>query len=145
MKPPTEPHSVRGFTLIELLIALVVAAVLALVALPSYSQYLQRAHRAHARAALLQLAQWMERSATANGRYPLAADVTDAQRAVEGGRYAIEVEAGAGVSYRLIARPLGAQAADPCGSFQLDHTGRRSQGATDRVAQPLDARRCWER
>jgi len=77
----------RGFTLIELMIVVVVIAILAAIALPSYQSYIMRAQRAHAKAALLQAAQWMERTATAQGQYTttLAAGLEK----VEGGRYTV--------------------------------------------------------
>lgn len=135
----------RGFTLIEVLIVVVLIAVLAMMALPNYSQYVMRGHRAHARAALMKLAQWMEREATVRGAYPLAAEIPAGQFVVDGGRYTLVVSSETGWSHRLSALPVGAQAADPCGSFHLDHTGQRSQGATAQVTEPLDSRSCWER
>lgn len=135
----------RGFTLIEVLIVVALVAVLAMIALPSYNQYVMRGHRAHARAALLKLAQWMEREATVRGTYPLATEIPASQLVVDGGRYTLAVGSENGWSHRLSALPLGAQAADACGSFHVDHTGLRSQGATAQVVEPLDSRSCWER
>ena len=135
----------RGFTLIELLIVVALIAVLAIIALPNYNQYVMRGHRAHARAALMKLAQWMEREATVRGSYPLETDVPASQLGGEGPRYTLVVSSETGWSYRLSAVPGSAQAADPCGSFHIDHTGQRSQGATALVAVPLDSRSCWER
>jgi type IV pilus assembly protein PilE len=136
---------VRGFTLIEALIVVAIIAVLAMIALPSYNQYVMRGHRAHARAALLQLAQWMEREATVRGAYPLATEIPASRLVVDGGRYTLAVSSETGWSHQLSAQPTGAQAADPCGSFHMDHTGQRSQSATAQVAEPLDSRSCWER
>jgi type IV pilus assembly protein PilE len=135
----------RGFTLIEALIVVALIAVLAAIALPSYNQYVMRGHRAQARAALMKLAQWMEREATVRGSYPLEIDIPVSQLVVEGGRYTLAVSSETGWSYRLSSLPVEAQAADPCGSFHVDHTGQRSQGATAQVAEPLDSRSCWER
>ncbi len=135
----------QGFTLIEALIVLALIAVLAVIALPSYNQYVMRGHRAHARAALMKLAQWMEREATVRGSYPLETEVPAGQLVVEGGRYTLVVSSKTGWSHRLSALPGGAQETDPCGSFHIDHTGQRSQGATAQVAVPLDSRSCWER
>ncbi|MGE0098548.1 MAG: type IV pilin protein [Hydrogenophaga sp.] len=136
---------VRGFTLIEVTIVVALIAVLTVIALPNYNQYVLRSHRAHARAALMRLAQWMEREATVRGSYPLAIEVPAGVLGVEGGRYTLSVSSETGWSHRLSALPTGAQTADPCGSFHLDHTGQRSQGATAQVPEPLDARSCWER
>jgi type IV pilus assembly protein PilE len=136
---------VRGFTLIETLIVVAIIAVLAMIALPGYNQYVMRGHRAHARAALLQLAQWMEREATARGAYPLTTEIPASRLVVDGGRYTLAVSSETGWSHRLSALPTGTQAADACGNFHMDHTGQRSQSATARVAEPLDSRSCWER
>ncbi len=135
----------RGFTLIEVLIVVALVAVLATMALPHYNQYVMRTHRAHARAALMKLAQSMEREATVRGSYPLTTQLTAGQLSVEGGRYTLAVVSETGWSYSLSALPMGAQSADPCGSFHVDHTGLRSQGATEPVPAPLDSRSCWER
>jgi prepilin-type N-terminal cleavage/methylation domain-containing protein len=135
----------QGFTLIETLIVVAMVAVLAVIALPQYNQYVMRSHREHARAGLMKLAQWMEREATVRSRYPLASDIPPSQLLLEGSRYTLEVTSETGWTYQLSAVPMGAQAADPCGSLHIDHTGQRTQGATAAVASPLDSRSCWER
>lgn len=146
MRHPARPAScTRGFTLIEVLVTLALVAILAGLALPGYSQYVMRGHRVHARVALLLLAQWMERHATVQGSFALTAEVPPWLLEVQGRRYRIEVASDATAGYHLSAIPLGAQAADPCGIFVLDHTGARSQNATEQTPAPLDARACWER
>jgi type IV pilus assembly protein PilE len=132
-------HPSRGFTLIELLIALACVALLASFAWPSYQSLMLRSQRAQARASLLQAAHWFERAASANGSYPLAADVPTSVMQVDGQRYKMTVTSTA-QSYTLSATPLGTQAADACGILTVNHLGVRSvQGASQTAAQ------CWNR
>jgi type IV pilus assembly protein PilE len=132
-------HPSRGFTLIELLIALACVALLASLAWPSYQSLMARSQRAQARAALLQAAHWMERAASANGSYPLTADVPASVLQIEGQRYKMTV-ASTAQSFSLSATPLGSQAADACGVLTLNQLGVRSvQGASQTAAQ------CWSR
>ncbi len=129
----------KGFTLIELLIALACIALLASLAWPSYQNLVLRSQRAQARASLLQAAHWLERAASANGSYPLIADVPASVLQVDGQRYRMTVSSTA-QSYTLSAIPLGSQAADTCGTLTLNHLGVRSvQGASQTAAQ------CWGR
>ncbi|MDR0274565.1 MAG: prepilin-type N-terminal cleavage/methylation domain-containing protein [Burkholderiaceae bacterium] len=80
--------SACGFTLIELMIVVAVIAILAAIAYPSYAEFVRRANRANAKEALLKAAQWMERTATAQGQYPNnPAQLAAGLEAVEGGRY----------------------------------------------------------
>jgi type IV pilus assembly protein PilE len=133
----TQPS--RGFTLIELLIALACVAALATLAWPSYQSLILRSQRAQARASLLQAAHWFERAASANGSYPLAADVPASVLQIEGQRYKMTV-ASTAQSYTLSATPLGTQAADTCGTLTVNHLGvRGAQGASQTAAQ------CWSR
>ncbi|WP_082585882.1 type IV pilin protein [Hydrogenophaga sp. Root209] len=137
------PH--RGFTLIELMIAVAVVALLAAVALPSYNEFVMRSHRANARAALLQAAQWMERTATAQGTYPLTAAIPPGVLFVEGGRYNINAVSNDGLAYTLTAIPGAPQSTDRCASFQINQAGTRAQVATGDVPNPLGPMECWNR
>ncbi|BDU57907.1 type IV pilin [Limnohabitans sp. MORI2] len=129
----------KGFTLIELLIALACVALLASLAWPSYQSLILRSQRSQARASLLQAAHWLERAASANGSYPLAADVPATVLQVEGQRYKMTITSTV-QSYTLSATPLGPQAADTCGTLTINHLGVRSvQGASQTAAQ------CWGR
>lgn len=107
---------------------------------------MQRSLRAEARAGLLQAAHWLERVATATGRFPGdPADFPDSLRAVPSGSYRIGFEPAdtQGSGYTLTASPQGAQAADRCGAYTLDQAGAQGlavRGASD----PLQAE-CWNR
>ena len=132
-------YPLRGFTLIELLIALACVALLATLAWPSYQSLMARSQRAQARASLLQAAHWFERAASANGSYPLAADVPTIVLQIDGQRYNMTV-ASTAQSFTLSATPLGIQTADVCGILTISHLGVRNvQGASQTAAQ------CWSR
>ena len=135
----TQPQAPKGFTLIEMLIALACVALLASLAWPSYQNLILRSQRAQARASLLQAAHWLERAASANGSYPLTADVPASVLQIEGQRYKMTVSSSA-QSYTLSATPVGTQTADACGTLTVNHLGVRSvQGASQTAAQ------CWSR
>ena len=143
-RPMPRHQAPRGLTLIELLVVCAILALLASVAIPSYKSYIQRGQRGDARVALVRLAQFMERAATANGRYPLEAAVPSGVLQVEGGRYTLSLVSTDGVTYVATAtRKTGTtQATDSCGDFRIDQAGNRtvenqSDGMTDAS--------CWRR
>ena len=59
----------RGMTLIELLLVIVILGIIVSIALPGYQDSVRKARRADSQAVMLELAQWMERFYTENGRY----------------------------------------------------------------------------
>ncbi len=67
----------RRPTFTELMIGAAAIAFATAIVLPIYDDHVKRSHRASARAALLHATQWMERTATARGRYPAAAAIPD--------------------------------------------------------------------
>jgi type IV pilus assembly protein PilE len=135
----TQPQAQKGFTLIEMLIALACVALLASLAWPSYQNLILRSQRAQARASLLQAAHWLERAASANGSYPLTADVPASVLHIDGQRYKMSVTS-TEQSYTLSATPVGTQTADACGTLTVNHLGVRNvQGASQTAAQ------CWSR
>lgn len=131
------PRTSQGFTLIELLVALACVVLLASWAMPSYQNLMLRHHRAQARASLLQAAHWMTRAASANGSYPLPADVPSSVLQIEGQRYKMSLSS-TPQSYTLSAIPLGAQTADACGTLTLNHLGVRGVQGASQTAAP-----CW--
>lgn len=127
----------RGFTLVEMLIVVAIIGILAAIAYPSYTQYVQRSNRAEARAALLENAQFLERSYTTANRYDSAGELPHNQSPENGdARYNIAVAA-AEQSFELSAVPTGSMAGDACGTLTLTNTGVR--GADGDLAQ------CWSR
>lgn len=141
IEPPSTVARSLGFGLVELLITLACIGVLTSWAWPHYHMYLQRQQRAQARAWLIQTALWMERSATANGQYPLPANIAAHQLTASDLHYQLQVNSTAN-TYTLTATPTGAQWNDPCGVLVLSHTGVRSVRNNSLV---YDAKACWQR
>lgn len=147
LRPAIQPQQRQrafGFTLIELLIAVAVVAILAAIAYPTYQDQVRKAHRADAKAALLELAQFLERNYTETGRYdrdgagnPIALPYTEAPKDGAGKYYDLTLTAVARNAFTLTATAKGAQAADTkCASFTLTNAGTKSATGTD-------AAHCW--
>lgn len=130
-----------GFSLVELLITLACAGVLFAWGWPQYQSYAQRSQRAQARALLLQAAHWMERSASANGNYPLAPDIASHLTFPPDLPYQLQVKS-TDSTFLLTAVPKGSQREDPCGALTLTHLGVRS---TLNMNNTTFALNCWQR
>lgn len=130
-----------GLGLIELLITLACMGILLTWGWPHYQAYLQRNQRSQARALLMQTALWMERSASANGQYPLSNNIPANLMVSPQLRYQLQVTSSVD-TYTLMAIPTGVQLDDPCGTLILNHTGVRSIRNNDVV---YDANTCWQR
>ena len=59
----------QGMSLIELMIAVAIVGIIAAIAYPNYTDYMNKARRADATGDAMELAQYMERFYTENGRY----------------------------------------------------------------------------
>jgi type IV pilus assembly protein PilE len=131
-------HRMRGFTLIELMIVVVILGILAAIAIPNYSEYVNRGRRADAKAALLQIAQWQERTRTQTNAY---ATTLPTNLTAVGTTYTIALNETADAnSYTLTATRAGSMASDPCGDFTLSHLG--VQGTTNGTRAAAE---CWGR
>lgn len=140
-----------GFTLIELMIVVAVIGILAAIAYPSYQEYVRESRRSNARVDLLELAQFMERYHTSNGRYTVTAASNAAgptlpydESPKDGSAkyYNLSLlDAAAGDltanSYTLQAVPKGTMAGDRCGTLTLANTGVKGAGG--------DVDDCWGR
>lgn len=143
---PLPLRRARGFTLIELMITVAVVAILAAIAIPAYQQYVMKSRRTAAKTAILELASREERYYTTHNTYSataadlgyaaLPADVPDSATPY----YRLNVvTANGNTEYSVSAAPTGAQAADGCGTFTVNHLG--IQGNTGNTTSTAD---CWK-
>lgn len=135
-----------GFTLIEMMIVVAVVGILAAIAYPSYQEHVRQARRADAQTALLELAQFMERHYTANGKYLTAANAapelpfSGAPKDGATKYYDLSfASAPTASSYTLSAEPKGVMASDACGTLTLSNTGAKGQATGASLAT------CWRR
>ena len=142
--PASPRRRSRGFTLVEVMIVVAIVGILTAIALPNYQEYVRRGRRAEARAGLLAAAQWLERVATASGKYlSSGSNLPTSLVNVPSKSYTISLDSTSGEStYTLLATPQGAQANDKCGMFTLTQAGARGlKNSTD----PELVNECWNR
>ncbi|MDR6214742.1 type IV pilus assembly protein PilE [Paracidovorax wautersii] len=136
------PRRSGGFTLIELMIVVAVIGILSAIALPNYREYIKRGYRAEARAGLLQAAQWLERAATASGKYPADTEFDKTPLVkVPSNTYTISVSR-TDTTYTLSAAPKNAQTGDKCGTFTLGQDGLRGANGKKASETGYDSS-CW--
>jgi len=131
-------RQIRGITLIELMIAVAVVAILAAVGYPSYMEHVKSTRRGEAKAALLELGQFMERKFSADGCYKCGSEtvtlpVTQAPRDGGSAHYTLSLAASPAASattFTLQAVPTGVMSGDSCGTYTLDQTGTHSPTST---------------
>ncbi|WP_031323705.1 type IV pilin protein [Stutzerimonas stutzeri] len=137
----------RAFTLIELMIVVAIIGIIAAIAYPSYQGYVRSAKRADAATALMELAHFMERYYTANGRYVDEdgdePDLPFTQAPRDGGTKSYDIQlveaSTSATAYVLQAVPTGSMTNDKCGTLTLANTGAKGQKSGMTLAE------CWKR
>ena len=131
----------RGLTLIELMIAVAILGILSAMAYPSYAAHLSKGRRADARAALLDVAQRMERYYTERGTY-IGATLGSTgvyPAASSQGYYTMALSAQTLSAFTVTATPTGVQSSDACGRFNYNQAGTKGVGG----GATLSATACW--
>jgi len=125
-------ENAKGFTLIELMIVVAILGILAAVAFPSYQKYTTKSHRVDAEKNLGELAQYMERYFTENGRYDqdsgsTAVSLPFSKSPKDGSKthYNIALSAVSSTAFTLKATPTGSQATNDtkCGILSVNSAG----------------------
>ncbi len=142
LPPLSAQRRVRGFTLMELMIAVAVVGILASVAVPSYREHIAASRRTDAKAALLAVAQLMERTYTERGTY---AGVTLGNRSTDiypatspQGYYTLSIASQDAEGFSLLATRAGAQVGDKCGNYTYNQVGEQNVASAT-----YPAAKCW--
>lgn len=136
------PHRFsKGVTLIEVVIAIAVLGILLGVALPSYRVQVAKARRADGRAALMAVAQRMDRFYAERGTYVGATLGSSGlyPSKSEQGHYNLSIAAQSASAYSLTAAPTGGQSGDGCGTLGYNEQGQKSVGSD----ATLNVALCW--
>ena len=144
-------RSQAGFTITEVVIATLIIAILSSIAYSNYTEQVRKVRRGDAQAALLSLANALERYKTNNvgtattGYNGAAVPAIHPDKApLDGTRkfYDLSIVAAdlSATTYTITASPIasGPMHGDECGTFELDHNGERSLSGASKTLEY-----CW--
>ncbi len=142
----------RGFTLIELLVVIAIIAILAIIAVPSYQAHMSKTRRIDGQAALLDLANHMERYYAQNNTYASATlasnnATTDVLQSDESPQqwYILSITEQTATNYTLQATPQATQGKHDkkCQSLTLNHLGAKGLTKGPSGTPTDSAINCW--
>ncbi len=121
----------KGFTLLELMIVIAIIAILTSVAYPNYQDSVRQARRSDAQAAMLEMANYMERKFTEKNQYnSLSASSMITASQITSDYYTFTLPTLTTTSFTINGAPQGTQASDSCGTLTLTHTGDKRAAIT---------------
>jgi type IV pilus assembly protein PilE len=123
-------NKMRGFTLIELMIVMALIGIIIAFGYPAYRDQVMKARRSDGMAALLELADRMERHYSDVGTYKQSDDsdttVTDVFPSFSSDYYTLSIDSQDNISFTVSAARKGSQLKDKCGTFTLTSQGEQS-------------------
>ena len=135
-------NKMRGFTLIEAMIVVALIGIIVAFGYPSYRDQVIKSRRADGMAALLELADRMERHYSDVSTYTKANGddiaVADVFPSFSSNYYTLTIDAQDDISFTVSAAPKDSQLKDKCGTFTLTSQGVRSVSASGMQDQ------CWK-
>lgn len=134
------PSRTRGFTLMELMIAVAVVGILAGAAVPSYREHVAASRRTDAKAALLAIAQLMERNYTEKGTYagPTLGTTGIYPTTSPQGYYTLSIASQDADGFSLLATRASTQTGDKCGNYTYNQAGAKGVASATYAAT-----QCW--
>lgn len=117
-----------GFSLVELMIVVAIVAILAAIALPNYNKYIVAGHRTDAQAAMLNLAQYLERQYNTSFSYPTIGNIPTSLKAPANisDYYTLSIDPYSDQSFTIKATPTSKQNDSQCGTLTLNEQGVKS-------------------
>ncbi|MFK5893791.1 MAG: type IV pilin protein [Pseudomonadota bacterium] len=124
-----------AFSLVEIMIVIAIIGIIASWAIPSYQQSILTSHRSDAKSGLLKLQLEQEKWRAAHSAYAIL-DELQINTITENGYYHLTIEENPDSDqFFAVARPMGSQKKDHCGSFAINQFGA--------VYEKFANARCW--